>query len=448
MMFRPVANALDAAVQRRLPSGLPICRIIALLAWIPLGPLIGCAPNVILKPPVEWPKEWRDRQLYHTPRALIYASNSAAAGEADRLTNHIASEYKLSAPIDESSEKGLIIVTDQGDAPISEDVEELLTLFIHGQAQIAGIDEPRKERVLQLRQKLQEEGEMIGPVLEIVLVIIPIAIADAAVSQSLELPADATPAVAWAGVLPTDALIRAKTGELTNLMLDKAAEREELPAGTRWLIQPMMPMIRGMLAKEVLKQRDAGFQNIVRQGDPNWIADRDARKSALAAWPIVSRPGKSIAAYENAYADIRIAADRLPDDALVLRVLAAAEYRTGRFEPAIATLNRVRDLDRHQVEESGALSLGDLTKELVPGSSDAVDHAVAQATIGRPSDLAFRTMAEHRLGRTDEAAKTFIQLRDLIDKHDKDAASERGYLIEAATLLGRSSELTTQPASP
>lgn len=420
-------------------------RVIASVCGLLLAPLAGCAPSVILAPPAEWPAQWHGRRLYNTPRALIYASSDAAAGEADRLTNDIANQHDLPAPNEPANAKGLIVVTDRGDAPIFDDFQQLLTLFIHGQAQIAGVDAPNEQRVAQIRDQFKGDRADLEPILHHMLVMIPVPVADPDVTKTLAFPDDAAPAVAWAGILPTDAQIRDESSGLTDAILNMASKREELPASALWLVKPMMPLIQGMVAKEVLKQRDAAFGDIVRQHDPEWIADRNARKDAINAWKVVSAPNRPRRAYDDAYAKVRAAADRLPDDAEVLRVLAAAEVRTARYEPAIKTLDRVRSLDRQRVKASEASSLGEIARQVMPGAGAAVDNAVEQAAAGRPSDLAFRAIAAHKLGRSKEADEAFDQLQKRVNTAYKNAPAARAFLVEAAAVLGKRLPPTTQP---
>jgi|GEM_PF-1985349 len=446
MTPEPAWNPLNALVRRLRTMSLSI--VLRCGALIAITGAVACAPRVILSPPVEWPGEWRSHKLYHTPRALIYATSAAAAGEADRLTNDIATRRHLPTPSEANPEKGLIIVSDRNDAPISDDLDELLSMFIYGQAQLAGVANPQEDRVAKVRERMREDDGAMRPILGLFLRMTPLPIADAAVSQKLQLPSDASPAVAWAGVLPTNALIHEKSGELLDVMLDAAATREELPAGARLLISPMMPMIRGALAKEVLKQRDASFENIVRQDDPVWIAERDARRIAIAAWPVVVRADRPQAAYDAAYLRIRESANKLPEETNVLRALAAAEYRTRRYEEAVATLDRVRELDRRRVETSSAGALGDVVRQMAPATSGAVDTAFEKAARSRPSDLAFRAMAAHRLGRGEMANEAFDQLTTrLAALHDDADDEDRTLHREAASLLGRSTQPTTQPAS-
>lgn len=407
-----------------------------------------CAPGVVLDPPAEWPVEWRGRSLYHTPRSLIYATSPAAAGEVDRLVNRIADEHQLPASGDSTDAKGLIIVADRNDVPVCEDLQQRLAMFVAGQDQLAGTKQPETHRAAAIRERLTGDGAALAPILDHLLVMIPTPVADNAVHESLEFPMNISPTIAWAGVYPTDALIREQSGKLADLMLDVAAKRNQIPASALWLAKPLMPLIHNTLANEIIKQRDPAFENIVRQDDPEWIADREARKRAIAVWSIVRRNDRSQEDYASAYAKSRAAADRLPNDTDVLRSLAAAEYRTDRYAPALSTLDRIQELERERVASSEASSIGDLAGQLMPHLSAAVDKAVEQASTGRPSDLALRAMAAHKFGQHDKAEEAYRQLKSVVESRYKKARSERAWLTETAAVLGKSETPTTQEAEP
>ncbi len=410
--------------------------------------MTGCAPRVMLAPPVEWPAEWRGRKLYHTPRALIYATNDAAAGEADRLTNRIGAAHELPLPANESEAKGLIVVVDRGDDPVCNQFDELLTIFIFGQSQLANRDAPSETHMASLKARLTGDQAAMAPILRQLMAMVPIPVAGGDVANTLGFPGDAVPNAAWAGLLPTEAMIRDASGTLTDQMIDMAARENKIPTATRWLITPMMPTIRNLLAGEILKLRDVAYESIVRQNDPNWIADRDARNRASNAWNIVKKPGNSTTAYATAYETTRAAANRLTDDTNVLRSLAAAEFRTQRYEETLATLDRVRELEKQSVEASSAGSFGDFARLMMPNVAGLVDNAVSQASTGRPSDLAFRAMAQFKLGQKTEATDTHRQLGEMVKSRHSKSADARSLLFEVTSLLGVARVPTSQPESP
>lgn len=431
------ARAYNA--RRRLER---VCFCCALVA------MTGCAPRVMLAPPVEWPAEWRGRKLYHTPRALIYATNDAAAGEADRLTNRIGAAHALPLPASESEAKGLIVVVDRGDDPVCDQFDELLTIFLFGQSQLADREAPSEAHVASMKARLTSEQAALAPILRQLMVMVPIPVAGGDVSNTLGFPGDAVPNAAWAGLLPTEAMIRDASGTLTDQMIDMAARENKIPTTTRWLITPMMPTIRNLFAGEILKLRDVAYESIIRQNDPNWIADRDARNRAASAWNIVKKPGNSTMVYAKAYETTRAAADRLADDTHVLRSLAAAEFRTQRYEETLATLDRIQELERQRVEASGAGAFGDFARLMMPNVAGLVDNAVSQASTGQPGDLAFRAMAQFNLGQKTEATETHRQLSEMVKSRYRKSADARSFLFEVTSLLGVARKPASQPETP
>ncbi|MHC4272804.1 MAG: hypothetical protein ACYSUR_03940, partial [Planctomycetota bacterium] len=77
-------------------------------------------PQTRLDPPAGWPLQWAERSLYHTPNAYIYASSDGAAGEADRFVGGQARSFRRQH--DRDPAKGLVVVTDKGDSPYTEDL--------------------------------------------------------------------------------------------------------------------------------------------------------------------------------------------------------------------------------------------------------------------------------------------------------------------------------------
>ena len=105
----------------------------------------------------------------------------------------------------------------------------------------------------------------------------------------------------------------------------------------------------------------------------------DSRELDGTSWAIVRFPGFGREAYARALEAARLAVEMAPNDAPILNTLGVAEYRVGRYEDALTTLAR--------------------SNELVDGTNYA--------------DLAFLAMANHRLGRVEEAHSRLEQLRDL-----------------------------------
>jgi tetratricopeptide (TPR) repeat protein len=109
----------------------------------------------------------------------------------------------------------------------------------------------------------------------------------------------------------------------------------------------------------------------------------DAEMLRGEAWSIVVSPDKTIETYRAAFQRVEEANVWEPNDAAVLSALGGAHYRLGAYEDALKTLTR------------SARMLSDAGEQPDPGN------------------LAFKAMALHKIGRTDEAKAALDQLREL-----------------------------------
>jgi WD40 repeat protein len=144
--------------------------------------------------------------------------------------------------------------------------------------------------------------------------------------------------------------------------------------------------------------------------------DEDIRQAALeiarrhpendsglnsASWTIVSQPNQDSKSYSRALRQAEAVCRERADVGIYLNTLGVAQYRTGQYESARATLTRSSKLNA----DAGNL---------------------------HPGDLAFLAMSHHQLGNTDESSRLLIQLRQLMEQErwKKDAESQR-FLREA-----------------
>jgi len=124
-----------------------------------------------------------------------------------------------------------------------------------------------------------------------------------------------------------------------------------------------------------------------------------------AAWRVVrdrrASPDEYVRALEQAEKAVREA----PENGYILNTLGVAQYRTGRYADALATLTKSEKMNA--------------TKD---GS--------------HPADLAFLAMAQFQLGRKEEARATLERLHDVLKnlRWFKDAEA-RGFLGEAEETL-------------
>jgi Flp pilus assembly protein TadD len=148
--------------------------------------------------------------------------------------------------------------------------------------------------------------------------------------------------------------------------------------------------------------------------------DEDDRKFALelaqshpeeprplneAAWFVVKNREIGKEAYARALRQAETAARLVPEDGLILNTLGVAQYRTGRYTDARATLTKSEKLNA--------------TNE---GS--------------HPADLAFLAMTQHQLGKKDEAKATLGRLREIMKQPGwADATEAVSFLREAEELI-------------
>jgi WD40 repeat protein/serine/threonine protein kinase len=120
---------------------------------------------------------------------------------------------------------------------------------------------------------------------------------------------------------------------------------------------------------------------------------------------VIRRPGADPAAYRRALRQAETACRLVPDELEYLANLGEAQYRTGQYPAAVATLSRVGRLNTDGASVSGA------------------------------GDLAFLALSQHRLGREEEARAALGRLRATL-KTPAYARSQLGrdFLREAEAL--------------
>jgi hypothetical protein len=124
-------------------------------ALLPGGSGCGPArPKVLLESPAEYPDNWADRQLYHTPQGYIYARSETAAGEADEwlkeVKGYIKRKYKSELG------KGVVVVMEPADEPVARTLEDELALERDPALMPT---KPRKPKTVEeFRRKMADEG--------------------------------------------------------------------------------------------------------------------------------------------------------------------------------------------------------------------------------------------------------------------------------------------------
>jgi hypothetical protein len=134
-----------------------------------------------------------------------------------------------------------------------------------------------------------------------------------------------------------------------------------------------------------------------------------------AAWELVKLPNRPEADYRCGLHLAETACQLEPDDGFFLSTSGVAQYRTGQYAKAQATLKRSNELEG--------------------------DRQIA--------DLAFLAMAQHRLNQVEAARATLERLREVMKDDDIDRNAEnQGFLREAETVILNSPELPEEVFAP
>ncbi len=165
---------------------------------------IGCAPVKLLDPPEGWLVEWRNRRLYNTPAAYIYASNDAAAGQADWLASRVGKEFKKRTG--ERPVKALLLVTDLNEEPVLPDHKTYCRLMLTKQALAEGrtlSDAQLNEQYAKICSAMAEQGVDT----EMELLMTSVALDRRDLAEYLGFDSTVTDSVDRAAVISTTALI-------------------------------------------------------------------------------------------------------------------------------------------------------------------------------------------------------------------------------------------------
>jgi hypothetical protein len=167
---------------------------------------VGCAPAVLLENPAEWPSQWADRQLYHTPEVFIYATDERLAGEADRLVRDTIKDFEKRAG--RRPAKGLIVVTDVRDAPLVKEARRWFELAERSKAIWENKPTPKPEEPDEAWASFVEAAAELGVEATIMLQLVPFHLAREQFAGVLDFPDGVPEEAQWAVVMPSRALVR------------------------------------------------------------------------------------------------------------------------------------------------------------------------------------------------------------------------------------------------
>jgi serine/threonine protein kinase len=139
--------------------------------------------------------------------------------------------------------------------------------------------------------------------------------------------------------------------------------------------------------------------------DPEQV-DEAVRDLGNFVWRVAKEAGHNVEAYRAAAAGIDLALAERPDTAAYVNTKGVLQYRLGEYRACLETL------------------------------ADSHRHYVQQYEHGVPADLAFMTMAYHRLGRHAEARETIARLRAAMeDPRLARSEDNLAHLAEAEAVL-------------
>jgi len=248
---------------RRSRSTILVC------AWAVAALLlgVGCAPTTMLAEPKDWPAQIDERQVYHTPHAIIYASSAAAAGEADRLIAAVAREF--AAQTDGKVGKGLVIVTDLGDETPAVDFDRLVVIVEHVRSGKAS-EQPDAVTVQQELHQVEQQMESFGLTMTTILGLTPMPLERVAITELFEIPEDVVDDVAWGGAIGTRAMVNDGTGK----MMRAALKSKEIDMAARVILTPLLPVIQGVMADKMAKVREQMVFEQLADSQSGWTNDR------------------------------------------------------------------------------------------------------------------------------------------------------------------------------
>jgi len=132
------------------------------------------------------------------------------------------------------------------------------------------------------------------------------------------------------------------------------------------------------------------------------LVERRAQQLNIASWTLVRSSKKTAEEYRKGLTYAEDALRLEPDDVDILKTLGVAQYRSGKYQEAVATLMRC---DRQRKKPT-------------------------------PADLAFLAMAQYRLGQKEQASATLQRLQQLMKAADQAGNREnQGFLREAEEIV-------------
>jgi serine/threonine protein kinase/tetratricopeptide (TPR) repeat protein len=229
---------------------------------------------------------------------------------------------------------------------------------------------------------------------------------------------------AWRDALPADSSLlaqvlieigiwsfRGENMEQAEALMREGIEIIHSKSTSNVLLRPIGVQILGSLLEddgrpeEIVPIASDGVSYLERIGATETLIEEAVGDLAHAAWAVALAPDRPTAGYQAALEAVERCLGYQPDSAAWTNTRGALLYRLERYEQALDTL-----------------AVSDAMYSSQPGGPV-------------PADAAFITMAEYRLGRADDARRSYARLCDLMESPDASRQSENRKLFDEVTAL-------------
>ena len=226
----------------------------------------GCGPSKLLENPASLPSASDGRRLWHTPRAYIYASDRARAGETDRWLGELA-DYVRDAHGRELG-KGLLIVVDKGEPAVLSSLDELKRLKRLIPKLSLGDDSVEEESSSEEDREDLDDSELTE---EQLCRLMPVPI-DEVILRRLGIAGELPPDIEWRMCCPSKRQIES----IFWRMIPAAIKKE---GGTAMMILTawLWPIVVPMVSEAVLMTRDTVLFALWSARQDDWSKEERGR---------------------------------------------------------------------------------------------------------------------------------------------------------------------------
>lgn len=263
---------------------------LALLGTVLFGGQLACAPAKLLDPPAGWPVEWKNRKLFNTPNAYIYAGSDAAAGQVDEIAARVSREFQKRT--DGRPVKGLLLVNDVGEEPVIADHQTYTKLMLTRSAAArnqALTDAQLEAQYVRIRKTMADQGTQA----EMELLMTPVSLGRMDLTRMLGFESKVSDSVAWSAVISTSALIEYANREnmQSELRNRKIGLVLQVPLAPIILFEERLRNAKAFVARDVavfrnLAQQQADWSEEERQDETLAYMERKLNETLL---PVITQ---------------------------------------------------------------------------------------------------------------------------------------------------------------